>query len=173
MPLIFEVKPLTMVGERVSTIIAHNYCRGYYSSRIVGHSAMAVRSEGESHGFRILIVEDDDEMRKLLLDELADEGYEVSAASDGEDAIGKLAQDRFDLVITDLVMPRLDGFALLSHVKNSHPEMPVIMMTVFGDRSSLIESFQKGVINYLCKPFKAKCLKDAVRKALGEFRDIL
>ena len=95
-------------------------------------------------------------MRKLLFGELADEGYEVSAASDGEDAIGKLAQDRFDLVITDLVMPRLDGFALLSHVKNSHPEMPVIMMTAFGDKSSQIEGFQKEALSYLCTPFRAK-----------------
>ena len=115
---------------------------------------------------RILLVEDDFEMRRLLTDELLDEGYQISEAVDGEDAVSKLAQEEFDLVITDLVMPRLSGLDLLTKMKKTCPSVPVILITAFGDWSSLTQAYEKGAIDYICKPFKMKDLKDAIQKAL-------
>ena len=115
---------------------------------------------------RILLVEDDFEMRRLLTDELLDEGYQISEAVDGEDAVSKLAQEEFDLVITDLVMPRLSGLDLLTKMKKTCPPVPVILITAFGDWSSLTQAYEKGAIDYICKPFKMKDLKDAIQKAL-------
>ena len=115
---------------------------------------------------RILVVEDDAEMRSLLTDELLDEGYEVLQAVDGEDAASRLVQERFDLVITDVVMPRSGGLDLLSNVRKVYPNMPVILITAFGDWSSLVKAYEEGAFNYICKPFKIAELKDSVRKAL-------
>jgi DNA-binding NtrC family response regulator len=115
---------------------------------------------------RILLVEDDAEMRRLLVDELLDEGYVVSQATDGEEAVLKLAHEEYDLVITDLVMPKISGLDLLSEVRKTRPHIPAILITAFGDWSSLTQAYEKGACNYICKPFKIKDLKDAVRNAL-------
>jgi two-component system response regulator PilR (NtrC family) len=115
---------------------------------------------------RILVVEDDSEMRNLLVYELLDEGYLVSEAVDGEDAALKLAHGEFDLVITDLIMPKTSGLDLLSEVRNIYPRVPAILITAFGDWSSLTQAYEKGACNFICKPFKMNDLKDAVRKAL-------
>ncbi len=115
---------------------------------------------------RILVVEDDSEMRRLLVDELLEEGYLVSQAVDGEDAVLKLAHEEFDLVITDLIMPKVSGLDLLSEVGKTYPRVPAILITAFGDWSSLTQAYERGVCNFICKPFKIKDLKDAVRKAL-------
>jgi len=115
---------------------------------------------------RILLVEDDFEMRRLLADELLEEGYQVSQAVDGEDAVSKLSEDEYDLVITDLVIPKIGGLDLLSKVRKAYPRTPVILITAFGDWSSLAQAYEKGALNYICKPFKIQDLKDAVRKAL-------
>jgi DNA-binding NtrC family response regulator len=117
---------------------------------------------------RILLVEDDPEMRRLLADELLDEGYMISQAVNGEEAVLKLAQEEFDLVITDLVMPKIGGLDLLSEVRKACPRIPVILITAFGDWSSLTQAYEKGAFNYICKPFKIKDLKDSVREALAK-----
>jgi two-component system response regulator PilR (NtrC family) len=115
---------------------------------------------------RILLVEDDSEMRRLLADELLDEGYAISQAIDGEEAILKLAHEKFDLMITDLLMPKINGLDLLSEMRKTCPHMPAILITAFGDWSSLSQAYEKGACNFICKPFKMNDLKDAVRNAL-------
>jgi DNA-binding response OmpR family regulator len=125
-------------------------------------------SEGRTHPPRILVVEDDSEMRGLLADELLDEGYGIDQAVDGEDAVLKLAQNQFDLVIADLIMPKMGGLDLLSMVRKAYPRTPVILITAFGDWQSLIQAYENGALNYICKPFKVKELKEAVKKALNK-----
>lgn len=115
---------------------------------------------------RILVVEDDPEMRRLLSQELTDEGYVISEAENGEDAAGRMSREAFHLVITDLVMPKMGGLDLLSSIKHSHPQIPVILITAFGDNASFFKAFQNRAISYICKPFKTKELKEAVKKAL-------
>lgn len=116
---------------------------------------------------KILVVEDDHEMRRLLADELADEGYEVSEAENGDEAALKCVSEKFNLVITDMVMPKMGGLDLLTRIKDVQPETPVILITAFGDQASLMEALQKGALNYICKPFKTKDLKEVVRKAIA------
>jgi DNA-binding NtrC family response regulator len=118
-------------------------------------------------GSRILIVEDDFEMRGLLSDELIDEGYEVTQAVDGQDATEKLINMRFDLVITDVVMPKMGGMDLLTDMQNNHLSIPVIVITAFGDACSPVQAYKNGASHYLYKPFKTKELKEAVRKVLA------
>jgi DNA-binding NtrC family response regulator len=127
---------------------------------------MALPDQKRVEDSRILLVEDDSEMRRLLVDELTDEGFQVSEAVDGEDALARIAKEEFDLVVTDLVMPRLGGLDLLAKMKKACPVTPVILITAFGDWSSLTQAYEKGAVNYLCKPFRIKDLKDAIQKAL-------
>jgi DNA-binding NtrC family response regulator len=118
------------------------------------------------HRSRILVVEDDSEMRSLLTDELSDEGYEVIQAEDGAEAALRVARESFDLVITDMRMPKIGGLALLPVVKEACPDVPVIVITAFADGPTRIEAYEKGAFSYMSKPFKIQDLKDAVSKAL-------
>lgn len=116
--------------------------------------------------FRILVAEDDPEMRALLTDELSDEGYEVIPAEDGVEAADKIAHEGFDLVITDIRMPNIGGFELLPIVKEVCPDIPVIVVTAFGDEPSFNEAYEKGAVDYISKPFRILDLKNAVKQAL-------
>ena len=121
----------------------------------------------QNHPYRILVVEDDPEMRALLTDELSDEGYAVTQAVDGADASLKVAHETFDLVITDMKMPNLGGLEFLPIVEKSCPGVPVLVITAFGDWPSFIEAYDKGAVDFISKPFKMLELKNAVKKALN------
>ncbi len=101
---------------------------------------------------RILIIEDDKEMRSLLEDFLKDEGYEADSANGGSEAFHKLAQSSFDLVITDIRMPGLTGLDILSAVKKFQLELPVIVMTAFGGEQVYRRSMARGADGFLEKP---------------------
>ena len=116
---------------------------------------------------RILVVEDDAEMRDLLSDELSDEGYEVTEAENGEDAAQKLSHMVFDVIITDMRMPKVGGMELLTSVRKAHPMIPVIMITAFGTPEILNDASEMGAFDYLGKPFKIQDLKNAVKRALA------
>lgn len=117
---------------------------------------------------RILVVEDDTEFRMLLVDELLDEGYEVIEAVDGEDATLKTKQTQFDLIITDVRMPKVGGFELLSRVREVYPELPVILITAFGDSCIIQKASEMRATDCLCKPFKTEEMKIAVKRALNQ-----
>lgn len=123
-------------------------------------------SPKQIHTVRILVVEDDGEMRELLTDVLSDEGYEITLAADGSDAAVKMSEQAFDLVITDMRMPQKGGLELLPDLKAACPSTPVILITAFGDWPTLIEAYDKGACDYINKPFKIEDLKRAVKKAL-------
>ena len=120
--------------------------------------------------YRILVVEDDSEMRELLKDELTDGGYDVVLAVNGEEAMGIMDRDAVDLVITDIRMPKVGGFELLPRLKRHDSKLPVIVITAFGDWPTLSEAYDKGACDYIDKPFKILDLKRSVRKALEERR---
>ena len=116
----------------------------------------------------ILIVEDDEAMRDLLSEELEDAGYEVNAAGSASAGLEVARTTRFDLVITDLRMPEMDGFDLIRGVM-ALPEPPhVVMITAFGSIETAIRAVKLGAYDYITKPFEIEELLLAVDKALGE-----
>ncbi|MEW6324555.1 MAG: sigma-54 dependent transcriptional regulator [Nitrospirota bacterium] len=120
---------------------------------------------------RILVVEDDAEMRRLLADVLADEGHAVTPAADGPEALAVLSAPGaapFDLVVTDLNLPAMKGLELLHQVKQRLPEVAVIIITAFGSIESAIEAMKQGAYDYLPKPFKMEELALTAGKALRE-----
>ena len=119
---------------------------------------------------RILVVEDEKSMRELLRILLEGEGYDVVSASDGLDGSSYIERDIFDLVITDIKMPGLDGFELLKKIKDISPETLVIMATAFGTSESAIEAMKLGAYDYINKPFNVDEIRMIVRKALEKKR---
>jgi DNA-binding NtrC family response regulator len=116
---------------------------------------------------RVLVVDDDAEMRALLLDVLEKEGYEVAEASDGAQAVLALRAREFDLILIDKNMPGPSGLDLLPGLRRVCPRSQFIMMTAYGDVPSYIEAVEKGAAEFLFKPFRMEELKAAITKALG------
>jgi two-component system, NtrC family, response regulator HydG len=105
----------------------------------------------ESKG-RILVVDDEVNARNGLTELLRDDGYVVEAAADGFKALGKMADFAPDLVLTDLKMPGMDGIQLLGKIHESDPELPVVMMTAFGEVETAVGAMRAGARDYLSKP---------------------
>ncbi len=115
---------------------------------------------------RLLIVEDDAEMRRLLMDEMVEEGYNVTPAADGSEAALLVTRQAFDLVITDMKMPRLGGLELLPLIRKTAGGTPVVMITAFGDWTSFIEAHERGATEFISKPFQMQQFKDTIRRLL-------
>jgi DNA-binding NtrC family response regulator len=123
----------------------------------------ATRSASE----RLLIVDDDEEMRDLLRKVLEKEGYRVSVAADGRQALAVLAQGAFDLVVTDMLMPQDGGLELLEALHRIHPALPVIIVTAFGDWHSYTRALELGAAAFISKPSRMSELLAAVHNALA------
>jgi DNA-binding NtrC family response regulator len=119
---------------------------------------------------RILAVDDDTVACQLLVEILSDEGYEVESAAGGVEAIEHLEKGFYDLIITDLKMPGLDGLEVLRRYKEQSPETLVILVTAFGSMESAIEAMKEGAFNYVSKPFREDEIKIVVRRALDQRR---
>mgnify|MGYP001767093496 CR=1 FL=1 len=120
---------------------------------------------------RVLIVDDDPEMRALLLDVLKGEGFEAAEAKDGAEAVLALRARRFDIILMDKNMPGPSGLDLLPGLRRVCPNSPIIMMTAFGDVPSYMEAMEKGAVEFLFKPFRMEELKVAISKALASSAD--
>jgi two-component system, NtrC family, response regulator AtoC len=116
----------------------------------------------------ILIVDDEPSIRKVLGAHLRRDGYDVTAAASGVEAIEILQEEGADLVITDLRMPNMDGLELLRWVKQSYPGLPVIMLTAHGTVDSAVEALKRGAQDYLTKPFDQDELRLVILKALAQ-----
>lgn len=104
---------------------------------------------------RILVVDDEKIKRVTLADDLAAQGHEVAAVADGQEAVEKLDAGRFDVVVTDLKMPRLDGIELLKRIKQGPlADTEVIMMTAYGSIPVAVEAVKLGALDFLTKPFR-------------------
>ena len=104
---------------------------------------------------KILVVDDEKIKRITLADDLAAQGHEVAGAADGEEALHKLAAERFDVVVTDLKMPILDGIELLKRIKQGPAaDIEVIMMTAYGSIPVAVEAIKLGAFDFLTKPFR-------------------
>ncbi|NLZ03294.1 MAG: sigma-54-dependent Fis family transcriptional regulator [Pirellulaceae bacterium] len=104
---------------------------------------------------RILVVDDEKIKRVTLADDLATQGHEVETACDGRDALGKLSAARFDVVVTDLKMPNIDGIELLKRIKQGPlADTVVVMMTAYGSIEVAVEAVKLGAFDFVTKPFR-------------------
>ncbi|PLX73948.1 MAG: response regulator [Desulfuromonas sp.] len=112
----------------------------------------------------ILIVDDEENTRIGLSELLTAEGYSVCAAGDGIEALDCLQHGQYQLVITDINMPRMNGMAFLDEITRDYPDLDVIMMTAFGGVDSYVKAMNLGVYEYLHKPVKLENLRSVMRK---------
>jgi two-component system, response regulator FlrC len=119
---------------------------------------------------RLLVVEDDPEMREFLTDTLTGEGFLTDSAGDGAEALIRLRTDAFAVVLLDKNMPGLSGLDLLPSLRTMCPSTAIILTTAFGSGETEQEAADKGACAYLPKPFSAQSLLAAIRRAL-ESRD--
>jgi DNA-binding NtrC family response regulator len=121
-----------------------------------------------SEAGKILVVDDQADMRGLLSDVLEGEGYQVGTAESGEKALEVLAEEQYDLVLSDLRMKGMLGTTLLSEIKHRYPETGVILMTAFGTIETAIEAIKGGAMDYLIKPVKTEDVLRIVGRAVRE-----
>jgi len=114
---------------------------------------------------KILIVDDEKYLRELLSEVLQSHSHECETAGDGEEALVKLEQERFDVVITDAMMPRMDGFTLLKNIKKTYPETAVVVITGYSIAYSARDAMAIGAEEYLAKPFHTEEILSVVDKA--------
>lgn len=119
---------------------------------------------------RILIVDDQEMMRDSLAATLAREGHEITAVGDGPLAVTRLEGGRFDLMISDLKMPRMTGIELMAEAKRLRPEMPVVLMTAFATVQTAVEAMKLGAYDYIQKPFDGEEIRLLVDRTLEHSR---
>ena len=119
---------------------------------------------------KILIVDDERSLRDVLSIMLRRAGYDVTVASDGGEAIARIEKELFDLVITDLKMPKASGLDVLKAVKETSPDSVVLIITAFASAESAVEAMKLGAYDYLPKPFQVDEVQLIIRNALEKRR---
>jgi excisionase family DNA binding protein len=117
---------------------------------------------------RVLVVDDEASIRDLLAKTLALAEYDVDLAADGRSAIDRLRIIPYDLVVTDLKMPGVDGLTVIREARRLKADIPVIIVTGYSTEASAIEAVNLGVSGYLTKPFRVPRVLAVAAKALGE-----
>jgi len=125
----------------------------------------------KKHKGKILIVEDEKSMREVLKILLEGEEHEVTTASDGLEGLSCIEKDIFDLVITDMKMPKADGFEVLKKIKEISPDTIVLMITAFGNTETAVEAMKQGAYDYISKPFNIDEIRLIVKKAIEKKRE--
>src|SRR5262244_3273788 len=115
---------------------------------------------------KILVADDEQNLRRVLAALLRREGHDVVQAATGLEAIDRLAD--VDVVITDLRMPGADGMEVLRTASRSHPHIPVIMITAYGSVGQAVEAIKAGAFDYIEKPFEQDSIRTIVDKAIGQ-----
>jgi CheY-like chemotaxis protein len=118
--------------------------------------------------FSLLIVDDNAMNRDMLARRLEREGYGITTASGGKEALELVASQKFDLVLLDILMPDIDGYKVLEHLKadESTREIPVVMLTAVHEMDSVVRCFEMGVEDYLTKPFNIPFVKSRIASCL-------
>jgi DNA-binding NtrC family response regulator len=129
-------------------------------------SSRAGESVGEKINGRILIVDDDPHFLRVLQRILSGEQFSVKATSNPCEAIGLLRSSNFDLIICDLRMPECDGLSILQAVRGAGDEIPVIILTAYGEVDTYLDAMNAGATEYLNKPIKSDELVPVVRNCL-------
>ncbi len=119
---------------------------------------------------KLLIVDDEQGMRDLLSIMLRKQGYEVDVAESGEEAISRVTREEYDLLVTDISMPGLDGLTVLRRVREIAPELPTILITAYASTESAIEALKLGAYDYIVKPFDVEEFKIVISHTLERKR---
>jgi putative nucleotidyltransferase with HDIG domain len=122
---------------------------------------------------RVLVVDDEEAIREVVSTLLEAQGYRCTLCSNGKIALGAFGADSFDLVLSDIVMPEMDGLKLLAQLRSLDPDVPVIMVTAMHDISIALEAIRAGAYDYILKPFEKDQLHLSVRRALEHRRLVL
>ena len=119
---------------------------------------------------RIMIVDDDLHIRELMRASLRNEGFEVCEASDGRDALEKMAEVRPDLCVVDIMMPNMDGFELCRNLRRYYEELPILILSARSETGQKVKGFDLGADDYLTKPFELAELVARIRALLKRYR---
>ena len=122
---------------------------------------------------KILVVDDEEAIREVVSTLLEAQGYRCTVRQNGRLALEAFRQDRFDLVLSDIVMPEMDGLKLLAELRREDPDVPVIMVTAMHDISIALEAIRAGAYDYILKPFERDQLHMSVRRALDHRQLVL
>lgn len=115
---------------------------------------------------QVLIIDDEEGILELLRGELLSQGHQVSSASNGLEALEKIKEKKFDLIISDIKMPKMDGIRLLGEIKKTDPNVEVILTTAFGTIETAVHAMKKGAYDFIQKPFNLNEVRNLVEKAL-------
>lgn len=121
----------------------------------------------------VMVVEDDNDLREALNETLTLAGYRVATAGDGQEALRQLDERQFDLVVSDIQMPHMDGHTLLKKLKGQQPELPVMLMTAYGSIQQAVDAMRDGAVDYMVKPFEAEVLVNMVSRYASQTRSEL
>lgn len=116
---------------------------------------------------RVLIAEDEDKMRRILELILSPDGYQIDLAQDGAKALSLLERYPYDLIITDLKMPNVDGMEVLKTVNKLSLDIPVVVITAYGSVESAVEAMKAGAFDYITKPFEKEEIRIVASKAIA------
>jgi chemotaxis protein histidine kinase CheA/ActR/RegA family two-component response regulator len=167
----------TLLGDRcalildvaaiISRALSHRRAGGSSRARRAADQAPPGAGEGAPH---VLLVEDSDVVRESLRRLLAEAGYRVSVARDGVEGLAQAEAQRFDLISTDVMMPRMDGYELTRALRAmpEYRDVPIVMVTSRGERIDRVRGFDAGVDEYITKPHDRHLLLKAVARLLGE-----
>ncbi|MGH7341926.1 MAG: sigma-54-dependent transcriptional regulator, partial [Candidatus Rokuibacteriota bacterium] len=120
----------------------------------------------------ILVVDDEPAIQDILTWALSAEGYRVATAGSGEEALTRVEEEDFDIIVTDIVMPGLDGLEVLERSRVLNPRAAVIVMTAYAALETAIAALRRGAADYLEKPFSVDLLKERVRRLL-QYRETI
>ena len=113
---------------------------------------------------KILFVDDDPNMQKMVELFIRKSKHQLSCAKNGRSALKILETNKFDLIITDIQMPELDGLALIDEIKKLHIEVPIVIVSAFGQESMSQKAIAKGAVKILHKPFESRQLLEVIEQ---------
>ncbi len=114
---------------------------------------------------RVLVVDDEENIREVLSNYLSTMNYEVVTATDGQDALNKYKKGEFDLIISDLLMPNIDGLELLRRIRSIDNDVIFLMITGYPSIETAVEAIKKGAYDYITKPFHMEDVKLRIERA--------
>jgi len=117
---------------------------------------------------QVLIVDDSQELANVIADFLSMYGYQVHTARDGYDALQCMNSQQIQIVVSDIHMPRMDGFTLMGEIKTRYPKVPIVLITGFSVSEAQKMAFERGANAFVAKPFKLKELKNVIESVSQE-----
>ena len=127
---------------------------------------MSDESKDNKKVMTVLVVDDEPGFRHMLEWELTSQGMVVETAENGAEALKRASQKVYDVIISDITMPEMDGLKLLQEIKNTSPKTAVIIATGFGAVETAVFAMRKGAFDFILKPYDLGHLLDSVRKAV-------